>query len=226
MNVERILANATRREVLLTLLIVGAASSALGAVTWAHFSDSDASGDNTLEAGTLDLTLDGSNDQTGSFSLTNAKPGDSTSHNFTLRNVGSVAGNHAEITLSFAENDTRIEPSDPDLDTELGANATASYVRVTTLEYKDDSGTVIENPLADVSDGNSNDIKDLEDVRNQAGALDDLRAPERNGASETYLVITVSIANDDGAFTGTDEDIMADGIDVTLTFTLNQDSSQ
>ncbi|WP_435177624.1 TasA family protein [Halorussus sp. AFM4] len=226
MNVRRILANASRREVLLSLLVVGVASSALGAVTWAHFSDSDASRSNALEAGTLDVTLDGANGQTASFSLTNARPADSTRHNFTLRNVGSTAGNHVEVTLSFSENDTRTEPSDPDLGTELDANATASHVRVTQLVYKDDSGTVIENPLSNVSDDNNNGIKDLDDVRNQAGTLDNLRAPKPNGASETYLVIGVRIANDDDAFTGTDEDIMADGVDVKITVTLNQDSSQ
>lgn len=226
MNVQTILANATRREVLLSILIVGVASTALGAVTWAHFSDSDASGSNAVEAGTLDVTLDGANQQTGSFSLTNAKPGDGTSHNFTLRNVGSVSADHVEIGLSFAENDQRSEPSDADLDAELNASETASHVRVTTLEYQNESGSVVENVLSSVSDDNNNGIKDLEDVQTQAGSLDGLAPPQKNGGNETYFVFSVQIANDDGGFTGSDEDVMADGIDVKVTFRLNQDSSQ
>lgn len=228
MEAQSLLANALRREVLVSILVVGVACSALGAVTWAQFADSDASEGNRVEAGTLNVTLDGADAQTGSFSLANAKPGDAVSHNFTLRNAGSVAGDHVEIGLSFAENDARDEPSDPDLAAELNANETASHVRVTALEYRNESGGVIRDALAGVSDadGNNNGIKDLEDVRNQAGALDDLPAPEPSAANETHLVVGVRTADDGGDFTGTDEDIMADGIDVTVTVTLNQDASQ
>lgn len=226
MDRQKIVSNLFRREVMVSILVVGVASMALGAVTWAQFSDSDTSDGNTVEAGTLDIKLDGGDSQTGVFSLTNAEPGDSTSHDFTLTNAGSAAGNHVEVTLSFSENDQRSEPSDPDLANDLGPDVTARHINVTTLEYRDGSGTVIEDVLSNVNDGNGNGIEDLADVRNQSGSLDDLQPPESNGNSETHLVITVEIADDSGDFTGIDEDVMADGIDVKLTFTLNQDSSQ
>lgn len=228
MHAQTILANLLRREVLVAILVIGVASTALGAVTWAQFSDDDASEGNAVEAGTLNITLDRADSQTGAFSLTNAKPGNATSHEFALRNAGSLSADHVEVGLSFSESDPRAEPSDPDLNAELSANETASFVRVTTLEYRNESGAVIEDALASVSDanGNNNGIKDLEDVRNQAGSLDDLPAPQRNAGNQTSLVIGVAIADDSGDFTGTDEDIMADGIDVKLTFTLNQDAGQ
>ncbi|PSP54763.1 hypothetical protein BRC82_08485 [Halobacteriales archaeon QS_1_67_19] len=207
------------------LILLGGAVAGVG--TWAYFSDKDRSTSNTVEAGTLDITIDGTNDDVeSSFSLTNAKPGDATSHNYTLRNVGSIEADHVEVTIGYDENDTRSEPSDSELNEELNANETAQHIEVTTYEYQNESGATVQNLLSGVSDGNNNGIKDLEDVVDQAAFTDNLAPPQANSGNATHLVISVRFANDDGAFNGTDEDIMADGIDVRIHFTLNQESSQ
>jgi hypothetical protein len=77
-----------------------------------------------------------------------------------------------------------------------------------------------------VSDTNGNGIKDLDDVISQKATVDDLDAPQANGGNTTKLAITVEIADDSGSFTGTDEDVMGDGVDIKIDVTLNQDSSQ
>lgn len=211
--------------VAVAVIIIGGAIAGIG--TGAFFTDRDRSTSNTVEAGTLDITLDGTNnDLTSSFSITNGKPGDSASHNYTLRNVGSIEADHVEITIGFGENDTRTEPSDTELDTELNGSETAQQIEVTTFEYQNESGATITDILAGVTDSNNNGIKDLDEVVNQATITDDLAPPRANSANTTHLVIAVRIANDDGAFTGNDEDIMADGVDVRIHFTLNQDASQ
>lgn len=225
------------REILISILIIGFASTSLGMVTWSYFADSDGSQQNTIQGGTLDLTLDGADSLSATFSITDGRPGSAVSHNYTIQNTGSLAADHLEITLSFGENDSRTEPSDADLDTELNATETASLIEVTQFEYQNGTGGTIYDALATANDQNGNGIVDLEDVQNQHGQLDDLAAPQKNNGNSTFLVIAVAIANDDstafvkagntdGNLTGYDEDIMADGIDVRITVTLNQDASQ
>lgn len=207
-----------RKKTAVVLLLVGALL--LGAGTGAYWSDADASGSNTVEAGTLDLTVDSSG--TGTLSLANAKPGDVHQATFDLRNVGSVEADHVEFGLQFAETTPEpTEPSDADLDTELPADATAKMIEVTTFSY---GGT---DELSSVTDGNGNGIVDLADVQRQVGSLDGLPAPAAGGSDSIALTICVQVASDDdGSFNGTDEDLMADGVDIELRFTLNQHSSQ
>lgn len=226
-----------RREILVSILIIGFASMSLGVVTWAYFSDSDASQQNQIQAGTLDLSLDGADSLTAAFSISNGQPSSATSHNFTLQNDGSLGADHVKVTLSFSENDSRSEPSDVDLNVELNATETASLINVTQFEYQNNAGETMFDALANVNDQNGNGIVDLEDVQAQEGQLDDLAPPQKNNGNSTFLVIALEIANDDsaaftkggntnGSLTGYDEDIMADGVDVKLTVTLNQDASQ
>lgn len=226
-----------RRAILLSLLVIGLAGTALGAMTWAHYADSDGSTANTIQGDTMNLNLDGSNSLTGSFAVTNGQPDSSATHNFTLTNVGGVSADHVELSFAFSENDPGSEPSDDDIGVELNATETASLIEVTTLEYQNESGTVLYDATGDMDDQNGNGVLDLQDVRNQDGRLDDFAAPQANGGNETHLVIAVEIVNDDdgsfvkggnteGSLTGDDEDMMADGIDVAVTVTLNQVASQ
>jgi predicted ribosomally synthesized peptide with SipW-like signal peptide len=209
------------------VLVVLVGALAVGVGTWALWSDTDASTSNTVDDGTMDVTIDTVNDGVkGSFPLANAQPGDETSYVFDLRNDGSTEADHLELALSSTENDTRSEPGDTELNAELNAEETASLIRVTEYEYRNDAGTTQENLLAGVTDGNGNGIKDLQDVQNQAGSADNLNAPQKNGGNTTQLALTLEVADDDGSFTGIDEDIMADGVDITVEFTLKQESGQ
>lgn len=66
---------------LLVMVMVGSGS-------WAWFSDTESSPDNSLSAGTLDLKIDGDDLPVTTFSMTDVAPGDSGSGNVTLTNDG------------------------------------------------------------------------------------------------------------------------------------------
>lgn len=224
-----------RRAVLLALLVVGFAGSALGAMTWSYYADSDSSTANQVQAEAMNLRLGGADSRSGDFTVTGG-PTSTAGYTYALTNDGAAPADHVGIAVSFEENDPGSEPTDPDLENEINASETASLVKVTTLEYRNDSGAVLYDATADMNDKNGNEVLDLEDVQSQQGRLDDLAAPRAGGGNTTELAIEVQLVNDDGAFatdgntvgnlTGSDEDLMADGIDVTVRVTLNQDASQ
>ncbi len=71
------------------LLIIGM----VGGGTWAYFSDPEASTDNSLAAGTLDLNWDGGNDSGAAvLSLIDKAPGDTGQGFKLIKNVGSLTG--------------------------------------------------------------------------------------------------------------------------------------
>lgn len=216
------------RGILGVVLIIGLASAGLGAFTFAYFQDTDASSSNTIQAGTLNVTIDGFDDGTTSdFSIGPGKPLDSATKNYTVRNGGSTAANHLQINMSFSGNDSTgtysQEPGDSDLNNSLTAGNTAKYIEVTKLTYH--NGTSSNDLLASISNGNANGIKDLADVQN-ASVLDDLTPPQASEGNAVYFEITVRIASDDHGLTDADENVMGDGIDVKVHFTLMQDGSQ
>ena len=96
------------------LLIVGVITG----VTFAYFSDTESSVDNTLTAGVLDLNIDGGNIAVTTLNVSAAEPGASGSASSTLSNVGSMAG---------------------ELDIETSAVTNTGAVSGTS-EYADDSG--------------------------------------------------------------------------------------
>jgi len=81
------------------LLVIGA----VGGGTYAYFSDTESSTNNTLTAGTLDLNIDGGDIAVTTFSVSDVAPGDSGSDNSTLANVGSIAG-ELDISTSAVTN--------------------------------------------------------------------------------------------------------------------------
>jgi predicted ribosomally synthesized peptide with SipW-like signal peptide len=81
----------SRRGVLGGLVTMGAASAAAGAGTVALFSDEETSTNNTVQAGTLDLTVNGSGSN-AVIDVTNAVPDGSGRDSTTLRNAGTLPG--------------------------------------------------------------------------------------------------------------------------------------
>ncbi|MHB9288139.1 TasA family protein [Halobacteriales archaeon Cl-PHB] len=81
----------TRRRLLGAVATVGVGGAGAGAGTTALFSDSETSS-NTVQAGTLDLTLDSRNSSVTLLSESNVAPGASGSDSVTLANAGSVTG--------------------------------------------------------------------------------------------------------------------------------------
>lgn len=170
-----------------------------GIGTWAFFSDVETSTGNELTAGSLDLKTDDVDGVTGTLTLANMKPGDSASGSITLKNTGSINGSTLDIEFSYVESD-----GSPNV-VNMNADETAAVMEVTVLNYDGSS------LLGSVSDG-PNGYKDIEDLKNT-----DLTGQSGIDVSEEKAFeITVQLV------TSTGNDFQADGIDITMTFTLNQ----
>ena len=117
-----------------------------------------------------------------------------------MKNIGSIAGSTLNLSFSYVESDSSPNPAD------RSANATAAVIEVITLNY--DSASL----LGSVSDNNTNGYKDIEDLKNA-----DLSGQSGiNASASKDFEIVVSLRSDAG------KDFQADGIDVTMTFILNQ----
>jgi spore coat-associated protein N len=107
-----------------------------GVGTFAFFSDTETSADNTFSAGTLDLKVskDGTNyadGVTATWAGTNLAPGGAViSGHVDLKNDGTVAADHAEVKFTNSVNNV-VTP------TEIGTDDTdiSAHVNVQTLSY-------------------------------------------------------------------------------------------
>ena len=176
-------------------------SGITGIGTWAYFSDTETSAGNQMAAGTLDLKTDDVDGVSQTLFAVNMKPGDIvSSENITLNNAGSTAGTTIDLAFSYVENDLSVNPAD------MSADATAASIEVTVLKYDGSS------LFASVADTNSNSYLDIQDLKNS-----DLSGQSGISAQATKeFEITVK------SRVGTSNDFQADGITVTMTFTLNQ----
>ncbi len=174
-----------------------------GIGTWAYFSDVETSTGNTLAAGTLDLKTGDYDGVTKTLEATNMAPGDTVGpETITLKNSGSVAGATLDLAFSYIESDGSPNPNNE------GADATAAMIEVTTLNYGNPSVSI----LGSVADINTNGYKDIYDLKN-----DDLSGQSGIDASSTKdFEIAVQLRPKTG------NSFQADGITVTMTFTLNQ----
>lgn len=109
------------------LLIVGV----IGGATYAYFSDTESSTNNTLSGGTLDLNINGGNIAVTTINVSDVAPGNSGSGNSTLANVGNMEGeldvSTSAVTNTPGAGGTEYEGGSG----ELGANAEiAMYIDV------------------------------------------------------------------------------------------------
>jgi len=179
------------------LLLVGMA----GIGSWAFFNDVETSTGNVLAAGTLDLKTDDADGISQTLLASNMAPGDTVGpETIVLKNSGSLPGASLDLSFTYVESDSSPNPAD------MSANATAAVIEVTTLNYGSSS------ILGSVNDNNSNGYKDVEDLytsnlTGQSGI---------NSLSTKNFEITVQLRSD------VNKNFQADGIDITMTFILNQ----
>jgi len=169
--------------------------------TWAYFQDTQASTGNVFAAGTLDLKTDNVDGVTQTLYASNLKPGNNVSGSITLKNNGSVAGSSLDLAFSYVESDNPINnlvPKTP--------NETAAQMELTVLNY---GGSSL---LTSVSDTNANSYLDVEDLKN-ADLTDQVGI---NPSANKDFSITVQLRSD------TVGDFQSDGINITITFALNQ----
>lgn len=79
-------------NILKSLFVVVAVAAVAGGATWAYFSDTETSNDNTFAAGSLDLKLDGGDVNVVKFTVNNMVPGNQPKGTYRVENAGSVNG--------------------------------------------------------------------------------------------------------------------------------------
>lgn len=107
---------------LVALLMVG---GVYVAYTGAWFSDSETSNGNTIQAGTLDLTVNGSNNNAIAFTLENLVPGNQPNRSWTLKNEGTIPGYLSISGVTVSESggvkvDSEVDAGDADNAGNLG----------------------------------------------------------------------------------------------------------
>lgn len=110
----------TRRKLLGSLAAIGVGGAAVGAGTYAAFSDSVS----TTDGLTTDSIVLQKGTQTLSFQSANVEPGDSGSSSIVLQSTG-TAGGRLDAAIS-AVNDTDVESTGPEEDAEDGTNVPLS----------------------------------------------------------------------------------------------------
>jgi len=176
----------------------------IGVGTFAYFIDTETSTGNQLTAGTLDLKTDDADGVSQTLYAINMAPGDTVGPStIVLKNSGSVHGSTLDMTFSYVESDGSHNSVDKT------ADETAAMMEITTLTY---GGSDL---LGSVSNSNSTDWKDIQDLKNASlTGQDGINAPPATNTKD--FVITVRLWSDTG------NDFQADGISVTMTFILNQ----
>jgi predicted ribosomally synthesized peptide with SipW-like signal peptide len=217
------------------LILALAVILALGVTggVFAYFTDVETSSDNSFKAGTLDLEIKDNgtwdpdpwgNGVDMTWVMDNMVPGGSsvTNHVF-LRNVGSIAGNHVEISFSNAI-DEATNPVESDSNPASLPQDLAKWIEIDSMSY------AIYNLKVNIKsltgwDINGNGWLDLDDVVRspviiaEHGPLDDLVPPDSVGGEASFsmsLYFRPEATND----------IQGDILITTVSFTLNQNGSQ
>lgn len=194
---------------------IGLVAMLAGTGIYALFSDTETSTGNTFTAGTLDLKVSDRDEGyvdgvTATWTASDMKPGTIIPpYSMSLQNWGTVAGDHIEISCSNVVTD----PEGPESDTEEGTTDMDWVMEITIMTY---NGT---NLLGNLLDNNGNSIKDLDDF--EAQGFDNLSPPLPNAQGSYSFTMALRFYP-----TLADNDYQGDILTTTITFTLNQDSSQ
>ncbi|MCD6240802.1 hypothetical protein J7K27_04680 [Candidatus Bathyarchaeota archaeon] len=232
------------KRTLTAVMLIGIVAFLAGAGLYAYFSNTAESTDNMFTAGMLDLKIsDGGQSwadgiTTAEWTMTNMVPGSSTTEwgKVSLKNVGSIAAHHVEISCYYTV--TEGEPiGDPDnVDTSTDPDSFAKYIEIIEIKYYNDEWIITINkdgysvegslpsgyPISEddwkISDTDGVDGISLCDLKYDP--LDNLPPPGTNGFGITHFEMTVKFRSDAG------NDLQGDTLNLTMIFTLNQDSSQ
>ena len=241
------------RKLLLSMLATFLVIGLVGAGTYAWFQDTETSTGNTFTAGTMDLKIrdfadgeDWGDGVTQTWTLPNMKPGvsETATQIVQLRNDGSIAADHLEISCSYTVNDLPDVESDTDKNTSNHPSQFARYMKITHMKYANDlwyfnlltgekyTRTATNQPWVLAATDNKWQVEDKAGVDEDGNAipadgiitlydlnqdpLDDLTPP--NGDTQFEMKVKLHSSADNG--------IQGDTLNLTVIFTLNQDSSQ
>jgi len=188
------------RNIIVLILLAVLGMTLIGS-SWALFNDEEASTEDQMVSGTLDLKTDDADGVSQTLYNTAIVPGSSVGPStIVLKNAGSIASSSLDISFSYINSD-----GVPNT-VEMTANETAAIFEVITLSYNS------TDLLAIVSDDNVNGYKDIQDVAsaNLSG--------QSGLAVSTSKDFTIEVMTDNSTST----DFANDGITITMNFILNQ----
>ncbi len=180
----------------------------VGVGTWALFSDTETSTGNILTAGTLDLKTNDADGVTGTFTANALKPGDNIPPDgvatIRLRNAGSINATSLSISFGYVERDGAASGEDT---ANVTAQQFAAALTITNLNYG------VTNLLPSIVDANNNGNIDMDDLA-QSTTTQSLAGLTVGETKNFVIRVQFDLAADDT--------FQNDGIDVTVTFVLNQ----
>ncbi len=184
----------------------------VGAGTWAYFSDTETSADNSLTAGTMDLNVDGGNTAVTTFSASAVQPGDSGSGRTTLSNVGNLTG-ELDIALSAITNTGATGSTE----FEDGVGNLGSVARMAIYLDVDQSGGWNAGDIGLKADGTTYTSGSLQyaTIDSYSGLTYDAVASLSGSASDDFTIewqVPTSAGNN----------IQGDSVSFDITFTLEQ----
>lgn len=220
-----------KKLLLLTLALLLVAGM-VGAGTFAYFQDTEASTGNTFSAGTMDLKVMDINEGwgdgvTATWTLSNMKPGDSTSGWVVLDRKGTLEANHVKVTCDYTvtEEYPPLE-SDTDPNTDQHPDTMAKEIIITSAYYTGDGYNIDLLQGKNLSGGEVKDAWKVGDVDGDGKVtlydlkndpLNDLPPPDTfNYSFAMGLQLDPNAGNN----------FQGDTLNLTMIFTLNQDASQ
>jgi len=232
------------KKLLLSILAIFLVIGLVGAGTLAWFQDTETSTGNTFTAGTMDLKIWtgstwGDVGETAIWTMSKMEPGITTdSGKAEVKWLGSITPHHMEITCSYTatEGDPYGSGTPDTVNTAADPDSFAKYVEITSFNYYDGSpswhimwdGTnysISGNPpkpsgwtATDWEITDSDGVAGISLCDLKYDHLDNL--PPGNEDEVLHFEMTVKFRSDAG------NDLQGDTLNLTMIFTLNQDSSQ
>lgn len=201
----------SKRRVLGVLVVVGLASAAVGVGTFAVFSDTETSTDNTVNAGTLSLA----SPSDGVIEASDAVPTDEFSGTVNTTYSGSVNG-EIDVNFTIAEPSSENSENDAAVDNDLSAAAFAQELEVTNASVT--VGSTTENLYTGNLDSNGNNYTDLEDLAN-AGTFDNVTSGMAADGDPVSVNLEMTFRQDAG------NDAQADGVNTTVHIVAEQSAA-
>lgn len=208
-----------KKKVLFAVLGLLIVASLAGAGTFAYFTDTEKSTNNTMVAGTLDLTVDSTDAAVTTVDVFNKAPGDSGVGTTVLKNVGSLEG-ELEITMSAITNTESTGTTEYEGDGDPGE--LGAYLKMVLWIDVDKSGTFNSGDVELLSDGT---VAAYDAVNNTALTYD----IANNYDSDSWDVAETMAAGAEDNFvisweipTGTGNSIQGDSMSFDVSFLLEQ----
>lgn len=112
-------------KILKSLSLIVAVAAVAGGATYAYFSDTETSDGNSVTAGTLDMKVDDKDDPLiEKVTFENAKPGDTITKTWKVKNVGSIPGKVTVKIKNVVDNDNGC--TEPEVPAEVAEYGSAS----------------------------------------------------------------------------------------------------